>query len=119
MSFTHSKLSGDEAIFYAIVPAADRRHADRVRAGTPATATRLIGGAESGSFQVMVTDASERGVGIRCGVPLERGASYRLRMLAGQAADVRVVRSRLRHDGLYDVGALRESISGRGARPAA
>ena len=96
----------DEAMFYAIVPAADRRKGRRQRQGALASIARVIDGIQTPPFEVRLTDASARGVGIRSTLPLERGSLYRLQIGFDTAVDVRVVRSRARSDGTFDVGTL-------------
>lgn len=104
--------SSDEAMYYAIVPAADRRGADRRATGAPATATRIVAGQASRLFDVIVTDVSSRGVGLRSPVPLETDAVYRIVTLSQQVGYIRIVRSRPRPDGAYDVGALHADVAG-------
>jgi len=106
--------SADEAMYYAIVPAADRRSADRRPAGAPATAARIVAGQATRAFDVIVTDVSERGVGIRSPVPLEPDTIYRIITLTQQVGYIRIVRSRSRDDGMYDVGALHADVAGGG-----
>lgn len=106
--------SADEAMYYAIVPAADRRSADRRPAGAPATAARIVAGQASRAFDVIVTDVSARGVGLRSPVPLEPDAVYRVTTLSQQVGHICIVRSRLRDDGTYDVGALHADVAGGG-----
>ena len=104
--------SSDEAMYYAIVPTADRRSTERRPAGAPATATRIVAGQASRPFDVIVTDVSSRGVGLRSPVPLEQDAVYRIVTLSQQVGYIRVVRSRPRPDGAYDVGALHADVAG-------
>ena len=96
----------DEAMFYALVPAADRRAGDRRTAGVSATVARVINGIEVNAFNVRICDVSFRGVGIRSALPLDAATVYRLRIATGFQMLIRIVRSRARRDGMYDVGAL-------------
>lgn len=104
LHFTPAK--SDSEMFYALVASADRRRDSRQPSGEPATASRLIGGRELDKYDVLVSDVSRRGVGLRSSVPLEKGCEYRLQILGEKASLIRVVRSRKRGDGAFDVGAV-------------
>src|SRR5690349_3598157 len=97
MTQLHYQRSGkDKEMFYALVADADRRRDTRRPSGAPAVASRLVGGKELDRHEVLVSDISKRGVGLRSAVPLEKGAEYRLQMLGEEAWIIRVVRSRPR-----------------------
>jgi hypothetical protein len=66
----------------------------------------LIGGRELDRHDVLVSDVSNRGVGLRSPIPLEKGCVYKLQPLGEQPTLIRIVRSRKRLDGSYDVGAV-------------
>jgi len=104
LHFTRSK--NDNEMFYALVASADRRRDSRQPSGEPATASRLIGGREIDKYDVLVSDISRKGVGLRSRVPLEKGCEYRLQILGEKPTLIRVVRSRKRGDGTFDVGAV-------------
>jgi hypothetical protein len=101
-----SRSKNDSEMFYALVASADRRRDSRQPSGEPATAARLIGGKELDKYDVLVSDISRRGVGLRSTVPLEKGCEYRLTILGETPTIIRVVRSRKRGDGAFDVGAI-------------
>jgi len=113
------RIHPDEAIFYAIVPQADRRREERQAAGIRGTIGRVIGGVETHRFDVLVTDRSERGLGLRSPVPLQQGALYRITTPTTGIIDVHVIRSRGREDGAYDVAALHADVAARRVRTAA
>jgi hypothetical protein len=92
-------------MFYAIVPAADRRELPRRPSGLLVTLSRIIGGEIHEQLDAALTDVSSSGIGLRCPVPLERNALYRVQSDDDDAFYVRVNRSRRRFDGAYDVGA--------------
>ena len=96
----------DKDMFYALVADADRRRDIRQPSGQPATASRLIGGKELDRHEVLVSDISKRGVGLRSPIPLDKGCEYKLQILGEHPWIIRVVRSRPRLDGSYDVGAI-------------
>jgi len=96
----------DKDLFYALVADADRRREIRKPSGAPAVASRLIGGKELDRHDVLVSDISKRGVGLRSPIPLEKGAEYKLQVLGEDPWIVRIVRSRPRLDGTFDVGAI-------------
>lgn len=96
----------DREMFYALVAEADRRRESRRPSGAPATASRVIHGKEFDHHDVLISDVSARGVGLRSPVPLEKGSIYKLQPLGEEATLVRVVRSRKRLDGSFDVGAV-------------
>jgi len=96
----------DKELFYALVADADRRRETRKPSGAPAVASRLVGGKELDRHEVLVSDISKRGVGLHSPIPLEKGAEYKLQILGEAPWLVRVVRSRPRLDGSYDVGAI-------------
>ena len=96
----------DKDMFYALVADADRRREVRQPSGSPAVACRLIGGKELDRHEVLVSDVSQRGAGLRSPVPLEKGAEYKLTILGKEPWIVRIVRSRPRLDGTFDVGAI-------------
>jgi hypothetical protein len=102
----YARSAKDKDMFYALVADADRRRESRLPAGTRAVASRLMGGKEIGRQEVLVSDVSTRGVGIRSPLPLEKGAEYKLQILGEEAWVIRIVRSRHRLDGTYDVGAI-------------
>lgn len=103
----HYKPSAaDKDMFYALVASADRRRESRQPSGSPATACRLIHGRELDRHDVLVSDVSARGVGLRSPIPLEKGSIYKLHPLGEEATLIRVVRSRKRLDGTFDVGAV-------------
>ena len=102
----YTPAANDKEMFYALVADADRRRESRRPAGAPAIAARLIGGKEFDRYEVLISDVSSRGVGLRSAVPLEKGAEYRLAALGEPARLIRVVRSRRRLDGTFDVGAV-------------
>ncbi|HEY8746544.1 MAG TPA: hypothetical protein VIM11_01120 [Tepidisphaeraceae bacterium] len=102
----YTRSAKDKDMFYALVADADRRRESRRPAGAPAVASRLIGGKEIGRHEVLVSDVSSRGVGLRSAVPLDKGAEYKLQILGENAWLIRIVRSRPRLDGTFDVGAI-------------
>ena len=107
MSHLHYTPSGkDKDMFYALVADADRRREARKPSGAPAVASRLVGGKELDRQQVLVSDISKRGVGLHSPIPLDKGAEYKLEILGEEPWIVRIVRSRPRLDGTYDVGAI-------------
>jgi len=102
-----SRSKNDDEMFYALVASADRRRDSRQPSGEPATAARLIGGREMDKYDVLVSDISKKGVGLRSTIPLEKGCEYRLTILGENPILIRVVRSRKRGDGAFDVGAVK------------
>jgi hypothetical protein len=102
----YTRSDKDKDMFYALVADADRRRESRLPAGAPAIASRLIGGREIARQEVLVSDVSSRGVGLRSPLPLEKGGEYKLQMLGEDAWLIRIVRSRRRLDGTFDVGAI-------------
>jgi hypothetical protein len=102
----YTRCAADKEMFYALVASADRRRELRRPSGAPATACRLVGGIELERHDVLVSDVSSRGVGLRSPVPLEKGCVYKLQPLGEQATLIRIVRSRKRADGNFDVGAV-------------
>ena len=102
----YTPTASDKEMFYALVASADRRRESRKPSGAPATASRLINGREFDRHEVLVSDVSNRGVGLRSPIPLEKGGIYSLRPLGEEASLIRVVRSRKRGDGAFDVGAI-------------
>ena len=97
--------TADDAMFYAIVPAADRRASTRRPSGLLVTLSRIIGGEIHDKLDATLTDVSCSGIGLRSAVALERDALYRVQAGDDEAFYVRVNRSRRRFDGAYDVGA--------------
>jgi len=92
-------------MFYAIVPAADRRQPTRQRSGLLVTLSRIVGGEIHERLDATLTDVSSSGIGLRSPVALERDSLYRVEAGEEEAFYVRINRSRRRFDGLYDVGA--------------
>lgn len=97
--------AADDAMFYAIVPTADRRQCLRRHSGLLVTLSRIIGGEIRDQLHATLTDVSSAGIGLRSVVALERDALYRVQASDEEAFYVRVNRSRRRFDGAYDVGA--------------
>jgi hypothetical protein len=102
----YTPAANDKEMFYALVADADRRRDSRRPAGAPAAVARLIAGREVDRHEVLVSDVSARGVGLRSAMPLDKGSEYRLHVLGEPASLIRIVRSRPRRDGTFDVGAI-------------
>jgi hypothetical protein len=110
-------MNSDETVFYAIAteppPAAagqNRRRSFRRPLGTVATIARLLGGETLNRLQVLIVDVSNEGVGLRSPIGLIRDGVYRLQIGHADATDsleslIRVVTSRSRPNGTFDVGA--------------
>ena len=94
------------AIFYAIVPAADRRQAARRPSGIAATLSQFVGGIEVDRIEALVTETSATGLSIRSPVPLQRGAIYHLQIPTRDQCCIRIARSRPQFDGSHRAGAL-------------
>ena len=104
----------DEKMFYSIIDKAppahgpERRRSYRRPLGTSGTVTRVEDGIEFGSLQVLVTDVSDHGVGMRAPVGLDTGTTHRLNIDAGDAyppSTIEIVGSRERPDGMFSIGA--------------
>jgi hypothetical protein len=102
----YTPAPADREMFYALVAEADRRRESRRPSGAPASAIRVLHGKELDRHEVLISDVSARGVGMRSPVPLEKGSIYKLQPLGEPATLVQVVRSRKRLDGSFDVGAI-------------
>ena len=100
-----TRLVADEAMFYAIVPGADRRGGSRRPAGLVVSLSRIIGGETCDRLDVTLMDVSPNGIGLRSPVPLDRGGIYKLDLRAADSIYIRINRSRRRFDDTYDVGA--------------
>lgn len=92
-------------MYYALVASADRRRELRKPSAMTAIASRIVGGEEGERFEVEITDTTRNGLGIRAPIPLEDGGRYRVQLWGTDACCVRVIRSRQRYDGQYDIGA--------------
>lgn len=108
---TQRFFASDKQMFYALVAEPERRRQERRRKGTLAQAVRIVGGLEMGRTEVLVSDVSATGVGLWSNIPLEAGTVYRLQIFGESDLYIRVVRSRKRFDGSYDVGAKRCSAA--------
>ena len=108
---TQSLFAENQKLFYALVAEPERRRQERRRKGTLARAARIVGGREVGWTEVLVSDVSATGVGLWSNIPLESGTVYRLQIFGESDLFVRIVRSRQRFDGSYDVGAKRCSAA--------
>jgi hypothetical protein len=108
---TQRSIASDKQMFYALVAEPERRRQERRRKGILARAARIVGGREMGRIEVLISDVSATGVGLWSNIPLESGTVYRLQIFGESDLYVRVVRSRKRFDGSYDVGAKRCSAA--------
>jgi hypothetical protein len=102
----YTPCAADREMFYALVASADRRRESRQPSGAPAAVVRVIHGKELERHEVLLSDVSARGVGLRSPIPLEKGSIYKLQPLGEGPTLIRVVRSRKRLDGTFDVGAV-------------
>lgn len=102
---TGPRLAADEAMFYAIVPGADRRAGSRRPAGLAVSLSRIIGAEACDRLDVTLMDVSAGGIGMRSPVPLDRGGIYKLDLGNADSIYIRINRSRRRFDGMFDVGA--------------
>src|SRR4051812_44156579 len=102
-------VRGSDACFAAVSRSrgGDRRRSHRepvVTTGTIRSAERNGSAAEQ---QVLVTDVSLHGVGLRCSTELTMGAMYFIEIGVGPlylSSKMRVVRSVQRSDGTWDIG---------------
>ncbi len=104
---THSTIEGEPADRGIAGREEHRRHLRRP-IGLVSIIHRLIGSEQIGRLDVLVTNVSEGGIGLRCPIGLVKGGVYSLHMGTHAGANVsyiRVVRSRRREDGTFDVGA--------------
>lgn len=95
----------DEAMFYAIVPDADRRGSPRRAAGLMVGISRIAGGQACDRLDVTLMDVSSSGIAMRSPVPLDQEGIYKIDLGGGDSVCVQINRSRRRVDGTYDVGA--------------
>jgi hypothetical protein len=85
----------------------DRRRSIRAPVGTVASIRQVVNAVELNPVHVLVTDVSGGGLGLRCPISLVRGGLYRVEIenhCEPNTANVKVVSSRRRRDGSYDIG---------------
>ena len=105
-------MTAEETVFYSIAgkpPLGTARGRTFRRAtGALAFVTQLVGAVEQHRLDVQVVEFSDHGIGLRGPIGLARGAIYRVQMGYDPNAHshhVRIVSSRRRPDGNYDIAA--------------
>lgn len=106
MTRSSSPTAADnERMFCAIVSGADRRQEHRRPIGALASIRRVIDGETLDRLDIVLRDVSRHGIGLRSPVPLPGGAVYRVELGTEEDVRIRIIHSRRRFDGTYDVGA--------------
>lgn len=105
MSRPANRDESNERMFCAIVSGAERRQEHRRSIGALAAIRRVVDGESLDRLDIVVRDVSPHGLGLRSPVPLPGGATYRLELGTEEDVHIRIVHSRRRFDGTYDVGA--------------